>query len=130
MTVRFHGVFGSDRSPGEGVVDDDALRNATGAVVGIGLEVFPGGADLVREDGVAPPDGTGDRFRVRVDEQLRGIEAMPLLGVVRSVNAVAVVLAGAHVRQVAMPHLVRSFANRNRPALGRVGLVIEETGAT
>ena len=57
---------------------------------------------------------------------LAGLKRWPLLRLVRPVHAVAVVLAGPHVGQVAVPHLVgalrqldrRRFARR-RPARGR-----------
>src|SRR5947209_5388240 len=97
--------------PGERVVDDDALRDTAGAVVGIGLEIFLRAANLVGEERVAPLDPASDRLGVRVDEQLRGIEAMSLLGPVRTVDAIAVVLPRANVREIAVPDLIGLFVN-------------------
>ena len=112
--------------PGERGIDDDALRNAAGAVVGIGLEILEGRADLVGEERIAPLDGAGDRFRVRIDEQLRGIEAVAVGRIVRSVDAIAVELTGADVRQIAVPDLIGPIAKTDLVRLDSVVLAMKQ----
>ena len=50
-----------------------------------------------------PAHGAVDLLRVRIDQELRRVEAPPRRGVVRPVHAVAVVLAGPDAGQVAVP---------------------------
>ena len=50
-----------------------------------------------------PVDSAVDRLRIRVDQQLRRVEALAGLGLVRPVHAVAVALPGPDARQVAVP---------------------------
>jgi hypothetical protein len=113
--VRFHGVRGC-RSPDQ--------VNASSMTTDFEVLVRP--ADLVGEHGVAPLDRPRDRLRVRVDEELRGVEAVALVRVVRPMHAVAVVLAGAHVGQVAVPHLVGALRHADLVRLLRVVRVVEE----
>ncbi len=47
--------------------------------------------------------------RVRIEQQLVGVEAMPGLGLVGPVDAIAVKRAGADVRQIAVKNLVGIF---------------------
>src|SRR5688500_5315136 len=103
--------------PCERGIDDDALRQPAGAVVGRGLEVALRPADLVREERVAPLDRPGDRLGVRVDQHLRGIEAVALVRRVRTMHAKPVELARPDVRQVAVPDLVVAFLERNARSL-------------
>ena len=78
-------------------------------------------ADLVAVDGVVPPDRSADRPRVRIEEELVRIEAMPLPRLVRSVHAVAVEAARPDVGEVGVPQEVGPV--RERDALGLDGVV-------
>ena len=113
--------------PEERVVDDDRFRNRDRVVLVVDLEVGVIVADAryvgqhVRLG--RPVDGAVDRLGVGIDEQLGRVEAMALVGRVRTVHAVAVALARSDVRQVAVPVL--------RPPLGHldarlVVLVVEQ----
>jgi hypothetical protein len=113
--------------PRERRVDDDGFRETGGVVVGRRLEILLGPADLVGEERIAPLDRPGDRLRVRIDEELRGVEALPLGRGVRSVDAVAVVLSRAHVGQIAVPDLVGALHHRNLLALDGVVGPLEQT---
>jgi hypothetical protein len=93
-------------APAEGVVHHDALRHAARAVGTALREVRAGVADAIGEQGVAPLDAAGHRLRVRVEEQLVRVEAMPLLGRPGPVHAVAVELPGAYVGQARVPDVV------------------------
>ena len=127
MIVRFHGMR-SGRSSSQ--VNAGSMTthfgHAAGAVVGIGLEVLARAADLVGEQRVAPPDRARDRLRVRVDQQLGGVEAIAVLRIVRSVDAIAVELSGAHVGQIAVPDLIGALAQSDRVRFDVVVFVLEQ----
>jgi hypothetical protein len=91
--------------PVEGRIDDDALGDGLGVVLVVELEVGVfRGARYVRQDvGAIPLDRPLDRLRVRVDEELARIEAMPGGGVVRTVDAVPVSPTRLDAGEVAMP---------------------------
>ena len=90
--------------PVEVLVDDDALRDRVGVVLVVGVEVGVLAVGDVRHHvRGAVVDRALDRLRVRVDQQLRRVEARARLGLVRPVHAVAVALAGPDAGQVAVP---------------------------
>ncbi len=97
--------------PVEAGVDDERLRDRLGVVLVVGLEVGDVGVvgDVGQRARLLPLDLALDRLAVRVDEQLAGVEAVALLGQVRAVHAVAVALARADVRQVAVPVVGRAL---------------------
>ena len=67
--------------PVEALVDDDALRHRRGVVGGVDVEVRVVAVRDVRQRArAAVVDGAVDRLRVRVEQQLRGVEARALLG--------------------------------------------------
>ncbi len=88
--------------PVEALVDDDALGDGRGVVRLVRLQVVA--VDGVRQDaGCAERDRPLDRLGVRVDQELRRVEAVAVAGVVRPVDAVAVALARSDARHVAVP---------------------------
>jgi hypothetical protein len=92
--------------PLERRVDHDRLRHRRRRVGRVDGEVsvLRAGAGHVRERARRTPvDGAVDRLRVRVDQQLRGIEAVPRQRLVRAVHAIAVALPRPDARQVAVP---------------------------
>ncbi len=91
--------------PVERLVDDDRLRDRGRVVALVDVQVgVVAAVGHVREGARgAVPDRALDRLRVGVDEQLGGVEPVPLLRRVRAVDAVAVALAGADPRHVAVP---------------------------
>src|SRR5512132_1347660 len=93
-------------APGEGGVDDAALRHVSGVVPLVEAEIAVFAADLVGEVGVVPVDLAEQRLGVGVDEQLVGIEAMPPVRSVGAVDTVAVELPRADIREIAVPNIV------------------------
>jgi hypothetical protein len=91
--------------PVEARIDDDALGNRSGIVLLIEVEV----GVCVRSRHVRknvcrrPVDGPLDRLRVRVDQELVGVEAAARRRVIGAVDAVAVPLARADAGYVAVP---------------------------
>ena len=110
--------------PVEARVDHDAARHR-GRVVGV--VGYSGVTRSARDVGEGvrslPAHATFDRLRVRIDQQLGGVEAVPALGRVRAVDAAAVALPGPDSRQVAVP--VEGGALRQRVALLAI-VVVEE----
>ncbi len=94
--------------PVEARIDDDALRDRRRIVFLIGgFAVLV--ARLIAEDaGSLPVDPLLDRVRIRVDQQLGGVEAVPLFRGIGAVDAVPVALSRADTREVGMP--VRALA--------------------
>ncbi len=113
-------------TPGERVLDDQALGHDAGAVALVEAEVDVGVADLVAEHFVRRVHGASDGFRVRIDQQLVRVEAAPLLRRVRPGHAVAIQLAWAHVRQIAVPNAVRAHRERDANRLLRGAWRIEQ----
>ena len=70
--------------PFEGRVDDDAFGNERGVGPRIASQVFESCADPIGEQGVVPSNRTFDRFRVRIDEEPRGVEPQAVGGIVWS----------------------------------------------
>ena len=84
-------------------VDDDTLRDAGGGVLVVELEIVAG-SGIMGKDRRLPLDFAGDGFCVRIDQQLRRIEAMALFRLPRTMNPIAVELAGLNPCKKAMPN--------------------------
>ena len=90
--------------PVERLVDHDRLRDRRGVVLVVELEIGVVPAGHVREHVAGlPVDGALDRLRIRVDQELVRVEAVPLLGRPAPVDAVAIALPRPDPRQVAVP---------------------------
>ena len=99
--------------PGVSVVDDPALGHPPGVVAAIEGEVLRAMADAVAEVSIAPEKRPRQGLRVGIQQELVGIEAMAALGVVGSMDAVAVELSGTRIREIAVPGLIGVFGKRN-----------------
>jgi hypothetical protein len=108
-------------APVERVIDDDRLRNIRPAVAIVALQVVA--AERTREHGVIPFDVAGDRFRVRVHEQLRRVAALAVRWIPGAVDAIAVLLPRAHARQAAVPAEGGFFGKRHA---GLAVVLVEE----
>ncbi len=86
-------------------VDHQALGHRVGVVVVVGLEVRRLGVvgDVRQRAALLPLHLPVDRLRVRVDQELVRVEAVPALRVVGPMDAVAVALAGTDTGQIAVP---------------------------
>jgi hypothetical protein len=103
---------------------NDALRHTERAVPFIFSEVVL--AEFVAEHGRLPPDVSGDGFRVRIDQKLRGVESQTSLGIVITVNTIAIKLAWLDSDQINMPDVRRNFGDLVSLGFGLTG-VVEET---
>ena len=102
--------------PVEERVDDDAVRHVRRGVV---VVARVGVAEVVAEQRLVPVDLAAGRLGVGVEQQLGGVAAQALAGVLRAVHAVAVALAGLHLRQVAVPDVGVDLGQLD-PGLGAV----------
>ena len=111
-------------APGEGGVDDPALRHQGRAVPLVERQVVHR-LHLVAEQLRPPFEVAHQRLGVRVDQQLVRVEPVPLLRRVGAVNAVAVYGAGPRVGQEAVPHLVGVLRQLDPLDLG-LAVVVEQ----
>ncbi len=100
-------------APREGRVDDHRARHVGRAVAVVAGEVGALVPDDVAVERVAPADLAAHGLGVGVEQELGGIEAVPGLGLVGAVHAVAVVLARPGVGQVGVPVEVGALGQRD-----------------
>src|SRR5439155_2507906 len=77
-------------APRERRVDHRGQRRERRVVAVVEREVFLPVADAISEHLVAPPNGTRNRFRVWIQDNLARIETVTVLRLVRTVHAVTV----------------------------------------
>ncbi|MNM73230.1 hypothetical protein D3C81_849500 [compost metagenome] len=99
-------------APVEACVDHHRLGHALGAVAAVRREVAARALQAVAEQHVGPAHRPAQLARVRVQQQLVRVEAVPVRGIVGAVRAVAVQRAERRVGQVAVPDLVGAFRQR------------------
>ena len=112
-------------TPGEGRIRDDALRRVGRAVPIIPAEIFGGLTDRVAEHRIAPDDGTVDGPSIGIEQELRRIEAMTLLGLIRSAHPIAVAQPRTCVGQVDVPDVMRVLRHRDLRYLTAAWLIFE-----
>jgi hypothetical protein len=107
------------RAPRERRIDDGRERRVRRAVALVERVVSL--AVPEPEQRFVPPHGAADDARVRIHDDLVGIEPVATARLVRSVHAVAIELSRPHVGQIAVPHHVGVLGQRNRDrfAVGR-----------
>ncbi len=110
-------------TPREGGVNHPALRRACCAVAPVERQIFLRATDSVAEVRVAPVQRALQVLRVRLDQQLVGVEAVSAGRFIRSVDPVAVQGPRTRLRQVAVPDLVRVLAQLDALQLVLAGLI-------
>jgi hypothetical protein len=70
-------------------------------------------AHPVAKVGIAPAERSRQDLRVRVEQELVRVESVAALGVVGSVDPVAVELSRTRVGEIAVPGLIGVFGERN-----------------
>jgi len=94
-------------------VDHDRFGHAPGVVAKITCQIFLLISHHVAEHFIGPIHVAGDRFRVRIDQQLRVIETQALFRIVLTGNAITIQLTRPRVRQEDVPDIISSFRYRN-----------------
>src|SRR5665213_1060723 len=90
--------------PIEALVDDHALWDREGVIAVVDLEIRSRSIRVVGEHRRrVVANTTVDCFRVGVDEELRGIESVPGLGLVGPIDPVGVALPWSGTGKVAVP---------------------------
>jgi hypothetical protein len=92
--------------PVEGLVHHQRLGHIWCAVQLVEREIGLIRPDGVAEAGVVPLEQSHEAARVRIGQQLVGVEAMALPGSVGTMHAVAIDAAGRHALEIAVPDLV------------------------
>ena len=105
-------------APVEERVGDDGARDVRRAV---GRVHLVGVVEVVGEAGLVPVDLAVDRLGVRVEQELGRVAPQPLVRVPRSVDAVAVALAGADVGEVGVPAVAVDLGQLD-PHLGAIAV--------
>jgi hypothetical protein len=114
-------------APIERGVDHDPLRHAERAVRVVHDPVVPRLIERVGEGMGVPPNRSGQGARIRIDQQLGRVEPEPAGRLIGSVDPIAVVLARSDPVDVAVPDVIRTFAEALHP-VGFLGLRrVEET---
>ena len=108
-------------APAEVARGYDGLGHSRRTVTAVERQIALGCADTVAIQRIGPADAAGQPPRVRIDQQLVRVESVPLLGLVRAPDAVAVKLAQAGVGQVAVPDLVGTLGQRQPLGLALAG---------
>ena len=90
-------------APVEGLVDHHRLGHAARIVAPVEREVLARAAGAIGEMRVAPDQPAGQPLGIGIEQQLVGVEAVAVLGLVGAVNAIAVELAGRYVVEIAVP---------------------------
>jgi hypothetical protein len=98
--------------PVERVGGDHRLRHGRGAIAAIEAEVAARRADVIAVNRVGPAQLSGQAPGVGVQQQLVRIEPVALFRRIGAIGAEAVELAGASMRQIAVPDLVGAFRQR------------------
>ena len=107
-----------------GEIADDAFRHEGRAVALAEAQILVGlGFDIIAVMRGVPGDLAGIFPGIGVEQQLVGVEAMPLLGLEAAMDAIAVALSGLHAGQVAVPDLVGVFRQGDAGDLGLPALV-------
>ena len=96
-------------APSEGGLDDSALWHLTRVIAPVKREILARTADAVAEEGIAPSKPAMEGLDVGIDQQLVGIEPVPVRRIVGPIDTVAVKQVWTGVRQVGMPNLVGVF---------------------
>src|SRR6185437_12722971 len=97
-------------APGEGGIYHPALRCAGGAVAPVEGEIGLRLAQAIAEMRIAPDEGALQPLGVRLDQQFVGVESPPLLRAVGAVDPIAVEESRPGFGKIAVPDLIRAFA--------------------
>ncbi len=99
------------------------LRHQRGVVAAVERQVRPGAVELKAVVQIAGDQLSRDLPGIGIEQQLVGIEAVPLVGLVRPVDAIAVVLPCGDVGEMPVPHVAGSLRQRDARELAAVRAV-------
>src|ERR1700693_1118737 len=108
-------------------IDDYALWDEGRAVAIVAAQVPFGMTDRVAEQRIVPAEEPVDRLSIGVDQQLRRIETLPVVRIVRTIDPIAIPQTGLRALQIDMPEAVRLFGNRYSASLQLFVAIIVKT---
>ena len=113
-------------APIKRIIDHHRFRHSPRVIAKIARQIFQLVTDDVGKHFVGPIDFAGDRFGIRIEQQLGTVEAHPLLGIVGTVDAVTVKLSRFYIRQENVPDLIGVFGHWDPHVLLRGIHAVEE----
>src|SRR5262249_15212626 len=120
------GPRGAIVAPGKRCVKHHGQGRIGGAVAIIKRKVSRGVAYFVTPEFIMPLDVTADRLRVRIQNNLVGIEAVTVGRLVGPMDTITVKLTRLRIRQITMPDLIGLFRQSDTLIfLGVLGVVKE-----
>src|SRR5260370_5893241 len=93
-------------------IDHDTLGHRRRAVPQLSTKGRAMRAAAIPEHRIVPLERAIDRARIRIEQQLCGIETMPRARIVSSAEAVAVTLSGTTPRNIRMPYMFGALDQR------------------
>jgi hypothetical protein len=96
-------------SPCECRIDHPALQHQRRAVTLVERQILVGGVEHIAEQLRPPGEPADDLLRVRIDQQLVGIEAMSRIRLVGSMHAISIHRPGSRLRKVPVPDFIGVF---------------------
>jgi hypothetical protein len=90
-------------------LDDDAFRHERRRILIVEGKIFVIRSDAIAKKRVMPDELTVKLLGIGVQQQLVGIEAMPLLGCIGSVDTETIKLTGPDAPHIAVVNFIRVF---------------------
>src|SRR4029079_3892189 len=100
-------------APGERLIDHDTFGYKAGVITIVEGEIGLWITDPVPEQRIRPVDIAGNRLRVRIDQDLGGVESEADFGLVQAMHRVPVQWSGPYLGEVAGPDEISAFFDPN-----------------
>src|ERR1700757_2579886 len=110
-------------TPGESGFDHPALRDIARIVPPVKRQVLTRTPKSITEDGVGPAKPSLEGLGVGVDQQLIGIESMPVRRIEGPGNTIPIKQVRTSVRQVGVPDLISVFRKHDARLLLAAGTI-------
>src|ERR1700733_8630694 len=94
-------------------IHHNTFRNSRRAVPFVNVQIGIVAAEHIRENGLRPIDAARYCLRIRIDQQLRWIEALSFLRLPWSMHAISISLPRLNPWQITMPHKGGDFRQCN-----------------
>ncbi len=92
-------------APIEGFVDHDGFWHAAGIVAPVERKILARASGAIGEMRIAPYQPSGQPPGIGIEQQLVGVEAVAVFGLIGAVNTIAIELSGRNVVQITVPDI-------------------------
>src|SRR5262249_44918300 len=92
--------------PGKGRINDHGQRGIRRIIARIVGQIGRWMASTIAKQFLSPAHITAKRLGIGVEHNLAGVEALPLLGCVGTIDAIAIELTWEHLWEVGVPDLI------------------------